>query len=126
MKRILGLYIPDKEDRKRKEEETLYRYFPYGKEHKEKIGELLEELIPGEKREYLLMYYMQLKEKMMEDGTRSFEDAAGQIKRKYIIISVNDTVNRYYKAVIETDACVDETLQLPNADQIREHVGEAV
>ena len=114
-----------KRKKKKKKKEKNYRE-GNGKEHKEKIGELLEELIPGEKREYLLMYYMQLKEKMMEDGTRSFEDAAGQIKRKYIIISVNDTVNRYYKAVIETDACVDETLQLPNADQIREHVGGAV
>ena len=37
-----------------------------------------------------------------------------------------DFYHSYYKAVIETDACVDETLQLPNADQIREHVGEAV
>ncbi len=126
MRQIFGLYIPDKEDRKRKEEETLYRYFPYGKEHREKIGNLLEELIPGEKRQDLLMYYIQIKEKMMGDSSRSFEDAIGQIKRNHIIISVNDKVNRYYKAVIETDACIDETLQLPNADAIREKVGGTV
>lgn len=122
MKRILGFYFPDKEERKRREEEVLRHYFRYGEEHKERIGELLQELIPGEKREYLIMYYMQIKEQMEACGTRDFEAAVKQIKRKYIIISVNDAVNRYYKAVMEADDAVLEDLRFPSAEEIRKRV----
>ena len=112
MKRILGFYIPDKEDRRRRDKEVLHHYFRYGEAHKEKVGRLLEELVPGEKREY----------RMEGKGTQSFEEAVRKIKRKYIIISVNDTINRYYKAVMEADEQIREDLLFPCADEIRKMV----
>lgn len=122
MKRILGFYIPDKEDRRRRDKEVLHHYFRYGEAHKEKVGRLLEELVPGEKREYLIMYYMQIKDRLEENGTQNFEEAVRKIRRKYIIISVNDTINRYYKAVMEADDQVKEDLLFPCAGEIRKMV----
>ena len=68
------------------------------------------------------MYYMQIRDKMEENGTHSFEEAVRKIRRKYIIISVNDTINRYYKAVMEADERVNEDLMFPCADEIRKMV----
>lgn len=51
MVRILGVFIPGKEERRKRDEEVLRHYFVYGAKHRDKVGELLEELIPGEKRE---------------------------------------------------------------------------
>ena len=100
----------------------LRHYFVYGAKHRDKVGELLEELIPGEKREHLILYYMQIKDRLEMNGGQKFEEAVRQIKRKYIIISANDTVNRYYKAVMEADAAVQEDLCFPCADEIRKMV----
>ena len=58
MVRILGVFIPGKEERRKRDEEVLRHYFVYGAKHRDKVGELLEELIPGEKREHLILYYM--------------------------------------------------------------------
>lgn len=120
--KILGLYISDKEDRKQRDDEVLHRYFCYGAKHRDRIGELLEELIPGEKREHLILYYMQIKDRLETKGEHTFEEAVKQIRRKYIIISANDTVNRYYKAVMEADAAIHEDLCFPCADEIRKMV----
>ena len=119
---ILGFYIPGKEERRKRDEEVLCHYFVYGAKHRDKVGELLEELIPGEKREHLILYYMQIKDRLEMNGGQKFEEAVRQIKRKYIIISANDIVNRYYKAVMEADAAVQEDLCFPCADEIRKMV----
>ena len=102
MVRILGVFIPGKEERRKRDEEVLRHYFVYGAKHRDKVGELLEEL--------------------EMNGGQKFEEAVRQIKRKYIIISANDTVNRYYKAVMEADAAVQEDLCFPCADEIRKMV----
>ncbi|MCD7999015.1 MAG: hypothetical protein LUH21_17475, partial [Clostridiales bacterium] len=68
----MGFYIPDKEDRKKRDEEVLRHYFVFGAEHRDKIGELLEELIPGEKREHLILYYMQIKDRLEMNGGQKF------------------------------------------------------
>ena len=122
MIKLMGITIESREEQRKREEEALYRYFRYGAKHRNKVGRLLEELIPGEKREHLILYYMQIKDRLEMNGGQKFEEAVRQIKRKYIIISANDTVNRYYKAVMEADAAVQEDLCFPCADEIRKMV----
>lgn len=124
MFRILGICFPDKEERKKRDEEVLHHYFRYGEAHKERVGRLLEELVPGEGREYLIMYYMQIKKQMESCGTHDFEQAVRQIKPKYIVIRTKGNVNRYYKAVMEADARIGEDLAFPSADEIRKMVDE--
>lgn len=114
--RILG------EDIKKRDEEVLYHYFCYGMQHRDTVGELLEELIPGEKREHLILYYMQIKDRLETNEAQTFEEAVKQIRRKYIIISTNETINQYYKAVMEADSKMKEDLVLPSADEIRKMV----
>ncbi|MCD8000637.1 MAG: hypothetical protein LUH21_25810 [Clostridiales bacterium] len=120
--KILGFNYLNKEERKKRDEEVLLHYFRYGPEHKEKITDLLEKLIPSEKREYLIMYYMQIKDYMEKYEVQKFEEAVRQIKRKCIIISTNETVNLYYKAVMEADDRMNEDMNLPTADEIRKMV----
>lgn len=107
---------------KKRDEEVLYHYFCYGTQHRDTVGELLEELIPGEKREHLIMYYMQIRDRIEKYGAKNFEEAVKQIKPKYIIISTNETINQYYKAVMEADSEIREDLVLPSADEIRKMV----
>ncbi|WP_373266559.1 hypothetical protein [Hungatella hathewayi] len=107
---------------KKRDEEALHHYFRYGAKHRYTVGVLLEELIPGEKREHLIMYYMQIKDRIEKYGAQNFEEAVKQIKPKYIIISTNETINQYYKAVMEADSKIKEDLVLPSADEIRKMV----
>lgn len=106
----------------RREKEVLLHYFRYGIEHRNKIGKLLKELIPGEKREHLILYYIQIKESMEQCGSQDFDEAVRRINKKSVIISVNHTINRYYQAVMEADARMQADLSLPSTDEIRKMV----
>ena len=125
MVRILGFFIPGKEERRKRDEEVLRHYFVYGAKHRDKVGELLEELIPGEKREHLLLYYLQIKDAMEACGLQDFDEAVTRMPSKSRIITVNKTVHQYYKAVMEADAGMDEDLVLPSADEIRKSVEQS-
>ena len=118
MVRILGFFIPGKEERRKRDEEVLRHYFVYGAKHRDKVGELLEELIPGEKREHLLLYYLQIKDAMEACGSQDFDEAVTRMPSKSRIITVN-------KAVMEADAGMDEDLVLPSADEIRKSVEQS-
>lgn len=120
--KFMGFTIESREEQRKREEEALHHYFRYGAKHRNKVGRLLEELIPGEKREHLIMYYMQIKDRIEKYGAQNFEEAVKQIKPKYIIISTNETINQYYKAVMEADSKIKEDLVLPSADEIRKMV----
>ena len=58
--KFMGFTIESREEQRKREEEALHHYFRYGAKHRNKVGRLLEELIPGEKREHLIMYYLQI------------------------------------------------------------------
>lgn len=124
MIKIMGFTIETRQEQRKREEEALYHYFRYGAKHRNQVGKLLEELIPGEKREHLLMYYLQLKDGMEKCGTQDFEEALKQVNPKLTIIKVNKMVNRYFKAVMEADAEIKEDLVLPSAKEIRRIVDE--
>ena len=125
MIKLMGITIESREEQRKREEEALYRYFRYGAKHRNKVGRLLEELIPGEKREYLILYYLQIKDAMEACGSQDFDEAVTRMPSKSRIITVNKTVHQYYKAVMEADAGMDEDLVLPSADEIRKSVEQS-
>ena len=125
MIKLMGITIESREEQRKREEEALYRYFRYGAKHRNKVGRLLEELIPGEKREHLLLYYLQNKDAMEACGSQDFDEAVTRMPSKSRIITVNKTVHQYYKAVMEADAGMDEDLVLPSADEIRKSVEQS-
>ena len=125
MIKLMGITIESREEQRKREEEALYRYFRYGAKHRNKVGRLLEELIPGEKREHLLLYYLQIKDAMEACGLQDFDEAVTRMPSKSRIITVNKTVHQYYKAVMEADAGMDEDLVFPSADEIRKSVEQS-
>ena len=123
--KFMGFTIESREEQRKREEEALHHYFRYGAKHRNKVGRLLEELIPGEKREHLLLYYLQIKDAMEACGSQNFDEAVTRMPSKSRIITVNKTVHQYYKAVMEADAGMDEDLVLPSADEIRKSVEQS-
>ena len=117
--KFIGFTIESREEQRKREEEALHHYFRYGVKHRNKVGRLLEELIPGEKREHLIMYYLQIKDAMEKGGTQDFDEAEKRINPKSRIISVNKMIHQYYKAVMEADAEIKEDLELPTAEEIK-------
>ena len=122
MIKIMGFNIESREEQRKREEEALYHYFRYGAKHRNKVGKLLEELIPGEKREHLILYYLQIKDIMEKSGVQEVDEALKQMNPKSRIITVNKTIHQYYKAVMEADAGIKEDLELPSAEEIRRKV----
>lgn len=120
----MGFHIESKQEKRKREDEALHHYFRYGAKHRSKVGKLLEELIPGEKREHLILYYLQIKDAMEKGGAQNFDEAVKQINPKCVTISVNQMINRYYEAVMAADAEIEEDLVLPSAEEIRKAVHE--
>ena len=89
-------------------------------ESREETERIVEDFVaPGEKREHLIMYYLQIKDAMEKGGTQDFDEAVKRINPKSRIISVNKTIHQYYKAVMEADADIKEDLELPTAEEIK-------
>lgn len=68
--KFMGFTIESREEQRKREEEALHHYFRYGAKHRNKVGRLLEELIPGEKREHLIMYSCRSKTPWKRAGHR--------------------------------------------------------
>ncbi len=118
-----------KTPRQRREEERIYGLwaFPYGEAQKEKVGQLLKALLPREDKGMALAIYLMGREGYRNDcplkeptepGEDPFAAAAGAL-RSALPRNLREQIPLYL-ALIEADAGVDENLNYPTAETLRE------
>ena len=118
-----------KTPRQRREEERIYGLwaFPYGETQKEKVGDLLKALLPGEDKGMALAIYLMGREGYRNDNPLKepaepagdpLAAAAGAL-RSVLPRNLRSQIPLYL-ALIQADAKIDENLGYPAAETLRE------
>ncbi len=112
-----GLFI-SKEERNKKYNDYSKRIFPYGAEQKKKVSSILSELFPNEDLQYLLMHYILVKERVIDEGRLDYESAFKKVSKKKIIKITPDLQNKMI-TLLKADLSVDESLEYPSAEEVK-------
>ena len=112
-----------KEQAKREEEEYAKWAFPYGQEQRKKLVELMLEVFPKESEATTLIPFLTCKELYMKmcktpDLSDYAVDKLMEMKKYKRIIRKQDMP--YYVALVVADARIDENVEYPTADEIRQ------
>ena len=108
--------------------------FPYGEAQKEKIVQLIRELMPKEDPKAALSVFLMGRQAYRGSFRDDPEDLAERTKQDQMdaldAILANQLFGRYkkfipyYKVLVLADLEVDETLNYPSADELRRRVEE--
>jgi len=118
MANIFGSIFMSKEERQRRFEEYSKKIFPYGDVQREKIFNLLGELFPDDKQNYLLMFYILIKEKILDREAADFDEVYKKISKKRIVKD-NPRLKPVIKTILEVDLNIDEKLNYPTVEELR-------
>ena len=108
-----------KEEKERDYDAFSQRVFPFGDEQKKKVGDLLEVLFPKEKRKYLLLHYILIKDPLTlneKDDYELIEKKAN--KRK--VVKITPEFKAAIKALVLADLAIDEKLIYPMPEELLE------
>lgn len=108
-----------KEEKERDYDAFSQRVFPFGDEQKNKVGDLLEVLFPKEKRKYLLLHYILIKDPLTlneKDDYELIEKKAN--KRK--VVKITPEFKAAIKALVLADLAIDEKLNYPTPEELLE------
>ena len=108
-----------KDEKERDYDAFSQRVFPFGDEQKNKVGDLLETLFPKEKRKYLLLHYILIKDPLTlneKDDYELIEKKAN--KRK--VVKITPEFKATIKALVLADLAIDENLNYPTPEELLE------
>ena len=108
-----------KDEKERDYDAFSQRVFPFGDEQKNKVGDLLETLFPKEKRKYLLLHYILIKDPLTlneKDDYELIEKKAN--KRK--VVKITPEFKATIKALVLADLAIDEKLNYPTPEELLE------
>lgn len=108
-----------KDEKERDYDTFSQRVFPFGDEQKNKVGDLLETLFPKEKRKYLLLHYILIKDPLTlneKDDYELIEKKAN--KRK--VVKITPEFKAAIKALVLADLAIDENLNYPTPEELLE------
>lgn len=114
-----------KEDKQRDFENYSNRIFPYGEVQKDKVFDILDELLPKQNKKYLRMHYILLKDEMLQEESITFAEANKKIAKK-TLLKTNSSINSLVKALLEVDLAMDDKLEYPNIEDIKERAKESI
>ena len=108
--------------------------FPYGEAQRQKVIELLKELLPKEEAKAALAVYLMGREAYRGSFRDDPEDLAERTEERKLraldyqletqLFGRYKKFIPYYKALVLADAEVDETLNYPSAEQLRRRAEE--
>ncbi|MBC8061156.1 MAG: hypothetical protein H7Y18_10865 [Clostridiaceae bacterium] len=107
-----------KEEKSRSFEAYSKKIFPYGDAQKDAISENLAALFPTERQNYLVMYYVLIKEEMTAEDSIDFESAVAKAK-KYKLLNFTSKLQAGIKSLLNADFDIDENLQYPTLEELQ-------
>lgn len=102
-----------KEEKEQAYQEYFSEIFPYGELQRIRVGLLLQELFPKERKKYIFLFYILLKEKYLKSG--DFEAALKKVEKKKII-SKYDELPSIMRKLLMHDLQVTEELHYPTKE----------
>lgn len=105
---------------KEEKEQDFKKYFnlifPYGEPQREKVIGLLTELLPGYKKDYLILHYILVKEKVIKQE-KTIDDSIRAAERKSTI-KITDTVTGVLRNLLISDLKITNELKYPTKVEI--------
>ncbi len=119
MASIFGFTYKSKEEREEEYQSYFKKIFPYGEPQKQKVEEILAGLLNNNQGSRLMMYYILIKEAMIDSEDKDYRAlAAGVEKKKFVKLTpeLKDCV----RMLIYKDLAMDESLDYPTAQELKE------
>ena len=108
-----------KEEKERDYDAFSQRVFPFGDEQKNKVGDLLEVLFPKEKRKYLLLHYILIKDPLTLNEKDDYELIEKKANKRKVVI-ITPEFKAAIKALVLADLAIDEKLIYPMPEELLE------
>lgn len=118
MKNFFELLFQSKEQREKNYKEYGAKIFPYGESQKQKIREILEDLITKKYGSHMMMHYVLIKQAMIESETKDYEAIATKVEKKNFV-KLTPELKSCVRILIEKDLAMDESLEYPTAQELK-------
>lgn len=105
-------------ERERKFKEYYKKMFPYGEEQKNKIQDILHDLVGRKNGPNLMMHYLLIKEAMIDSETKDYEKIAADIEKKRLV-KLTPEIKACVRSLIYTDLGIDENLNYPTPEELK-------
>ena len=118
MANFFGFEYKSKKEREKEYQEYFHKLFPYGEPQKQKVQELLIELIRKKQGNQLMMHYVLIKEAMIDSEDRDYEAIAARVEKgRYV--KLNSELKDCIRILIYKDLAMDESLNYPTANELK-------
>lgn len=122
MASFFGINFKSKEERERDYQNYFNKIFPYGESQKQKVENILGELVNKKEQNELMMHYILIKEAMI-DTEEDYETIAKRIEKKRIV-KLTPELKECICILINVDLAIDEGLDYPSVEELKAKIGK--
>lgn len=120
---FLGSLFQSKEEREKSYKEYSKKIFPYGEAQKQKILEILVDLLNEKDSNYFLMHYVLIKEAMIDSEVRDYKSIAARVEKKRLV-KLTPELKECIRILMEKDLIIDESLEYPTIEELKENTAK--
>ncbi|NLO09993.1 MAG: hypothetical protein GX129_09040 [Clostridiales bacterium] len=118
MANFFGLNFKSKEEREKEYQEYFYKIFPYGEPQKQRVEELLINLLNKNKGNQFMMHYILIKEAMIDSEVKDYEAIAVDVEKKRFV-KLTPELKDCVRILIYKDLAMDEGLEYPTVQELK-------
>lgn len=115
---FLGSMFKSKEEREKDYQNYFKKIFPYGEPQKQKIQEIINDLINKKYRNQLMMHYVLIKQEMIESENKDYDAIATKIEKKKFV-KLTPELKSCIRILIDKDLAMDDSLEYPTAQELK-------
>lgn len=118
MANFFGFNFKSKEEREKEYQDYFHKIFPYGEPQKQKVEELLVNLLKKNKGNQFMMHYILIKEAMIDSEVKDYETIAAGIEKKRFV-KLTPELKDCIRILIYKDLAMDESLEYPTVQELK-------
>lgn len=123
MASIFGFTYKSKAEREEEYQSYFKKIFPYGEPQKQKVLEILIELLSKKEGNHLMMHYVLVKEAMLDSSVKDYSAVSKMIEKKRFI-KLTPELKECVRILMERDLLIDESLDYPTAQELKSMVAK--
>lgn len=115
---IFGFEFLSKKEREQRYQEYVKKIFPYGDLQKQKIQDILNELIGIKNGNQLMIHYILIKEGLIDSETKDYNAIAARVEKKKFV-KLTQEIKSCIRLLMDKDMAIDENLDYPTAGELK-------
>lgn len=118
MASFFGFNFKNKAEREKEYQDYFRKIFPYGEPQKQKVEELLVNLLNKSQGNQFMMHYILIKEAMIDSVVKDYEAIAAMIEKKRLV-KLTPELKDCVRILIYKDLAMDEDLDYPTVQELK-------